>query len=94
MRKKLSRVEEENESLVMQLKKMAMKKGRRATPDTSIDKDEGISDDMDDLSLSELRLQLELNEQVQADAIFSPSTTMQMTCYLSISRKLLCCAAK
>ena len=27
LRKKLSRVEEENESLVMQLKKMAMKKG-------------------------------------------------------------------
>ena len=42
--------------------------GRRTTPDSSIDKDEGISDDMDDLSLSELRLQLELNEQV-------PSTT-------------------
>ena len=40
--------------------------GRRTTPDTSIDKDEGISDDMDDLSLSELRLQLELNEQETA----------------------------
>ena len=38
--------------------------GRRNTPDSSIDKDEGISGDMDELSLSELRLQLELNEQV------------------------------
>lgn len=64
MRKKLSRIEEENESLVMQLKKMAMKKGQRTTPNTSVDKDEGISGDIDDLSLSELRLQLELNEQV------------------------------
>ncbi|XP_032785045.2 myosin-11 isoform X1 [Daphnia magna] len=67
LRKKLSRVEEENESLVMQLKKMAMKKGsRRNTPDSSVDKDEGISGDVDDLSLSELRLQLELNEQETA----------------------------
>ncbi|XP_046633192.1 trichohyalin-like isoform X2 [Daphnia pulicaria] len=66
LRKKLSRIEEENESLVMQLKKMAMKKGQRTTPNTSVDKDEGISGDIDDLSLSELRLQLELNEQETA----------------------------
>lgn len=79
------RVEEENESLVMQLKKMAMKKGtqhwwviivvkvithlidiegRRTTPDSSIDKDEGISDEMEEMTLSDLRIQLELNEQV------------------------------
>jgi len=38
--------------------------GRRTTPDSSIDKDEGISDEMDDMSVSELRIQLELNEQV------------------------------
>lgn len=68
LRKKLSRVEEENESLVMQLKKMAMKKGtQRNTPASSIDKDEGIASDMDDMTLSELRLQLELNEQVNQE---------------------------
>nr|CAH0112438.1 unnamed protein product [Daphnia galeata] len=66
LRKKLSRIEEENESLVMQLKKMAMKKGQRTAPNSSVDKDEGISGDIDDLSLSELRLQLELNEQETA----------------------------
>lgn len=65
MRKKVSRIEEENESLVMQLKKMAMKKGN-----SSIDKDEGISGDMDDLTLSELKLQLELNEQVNRKILF------------------------
>ncbi|KAK2713281.1 hypothetical protein QYM36_009225 [Artemia franciscana] len=62
LRKKVSRLEEENESLVMQLKKMAGKKvpvvSRRA--ESSLDKDEGISDDLD---LNDLRLQLELNEQ-------------------------------
>ena len=45
--------------------------GRRTTADAPIDKDEGISDDMDDLSLSELRLQLELNEQVEFSISFS-----------------------
>ena len=44
--------------------------GRRNTPDGSIDKDEGISGDMDDLTLSELKLQLELNEQVNETVLF------------------------
>ena len=48
----------------MTIKRFETEKGRRTTPDSSIDKDEGISDDMDDMSVSELRLQLELNEQV------------------------------
>ncbi|XP_059483839.1 myosin-11 isoform X7 [Neocloeon triangulifer] len=72
MRKKCSRLEDENDSLAMQLKKMAMKArrrsspspGRLSTPEPSLpEKDEGISEDDDP---AELRLQLELNEQEAA----------------------------
>ncbi|XP_073972840.1 uncharacterized protein isoform X6 [Rhodnius prolixus] len=66
LRKKSSRVEDDNESLVLQLKKMATKArtrrpspSQRLTPEP-VEKDEGISDDDDP---SELRIQLELNEQ-------------------------------
>ncbi|KAK9505733.1 hypothetical protein O3M35_009721 [Rhynocoris fuscipes] len=69
LRKKASRVEDDNESLVLQLKKMATKArtrrpspSQRLTPEP-VDKDEGISDDDDP---SELRIQLELNEQEAA----------------------------
>lgn len=71
LRKKASRVEEDNESLVMQLKKMASKaRGRKLSPSSatrlipqdpsSMDNDEGISEDDDP---SELKLLLELSEQ-------------------------------
>lgn len=69
LRKKASRVEDDNESLVMQLKKMATKaRGRklspsptsRLIPDSSLENDEGISEDDDP---SELKLLLELSEQ-------------------------------
>ncbi|XP_070496323.1 early endosome antigen 1 [Chironomus tepperi] len=68
LRKKSSRVEEENESLIMQLKKMATKaKIRKMNPNLyrreEVDKDEGISDEED---TAELKLQLELNEQETA----------------------------
>lgn len=69
-RRKASRVEEDNESLVLQLKKMAAKsRGRKLSPsstarlipqETALDKDEGISEDDDP---SELKLLLELSEQ-------------------------------
>ncbi|XP_058122187.1 myosin-2 heavy chain [Anopheles ziemanni] len=76
LRRKSSRVEDENDSLVMQLKKMATKaktksifsKTRklspaptsRSSPDAPIEKDEGISDEEDP---AELRIQLELNDR-------------------------------
>ncbi|XP_043195755.1 golgin subfamily A member 4-like isoform X3 [Amphibalanus amphitrite] len=70
LRKKLVRVEEENESLAIQLKKMA-KKGRRPASGGSLDgpssvshdRDEGISEDIEELSPQELKIQLELNER-------------------------------
>ncbi|KAL7045841.1 hypothetical protein ACKWTF_002358 [Chironomus riparius] len=68
LRKRSSRVEEENESLIMQLKKMATKaKSRKLSPHLyrrdDLEKDEGISDEED---TAELKLQLELNEQETA----------------------------
>nr|CAD7196699.1 unnamed protein product [Timema douglasi] len=68
-RKKASRVEDDNESLVLQLKKMATKarsrkqspSHSRLTPEPFMEKDEGISEEEDPV---ELRLLLELNEQV------------------------------
>merc|ERR1712223_234350 len=68
MRKKMSRVEDENESLAQQLKKMA--KGTRSSPKPSlgygrasiIEKDEGISADGEELSVGELKVQLEVSE--------------------------------
>ncbi|KAK9708528.1 Protein SOGA [Popillia japonica] len=68
LRKKASRIEDDNESLVLQLKKMATKaRSRKLSPtnnrlsvNSSTEKDEGISDDED---LSEIKLQLELSEQ-------------------------------
>ncbi|KAJ4435370.1 hypothetical protein ANN_17984, partial [Periplaneta americana] len=71
LRKKASRVEDDNESLVLQLKKMATKarsrrhspSPARLTPEPSVEKDEGISDEEDP---AELRILLELNEQEAA----------------------------
>ncbi|XP_039280086.1 myosin-2 heavy chain [Nilaparvata lugens] len=71
LRKKASRVEDDNESLVLQLKKMATKartqrhspSSIRLTPESPQEKDEGISDEEDP---AELRLLLELNEQEAA----------------------------
>ncbi|CAO1351611.1 unnamed protein product [Diamesa hyperborea] len=69
LRKKSSRVDDENESLVMQLKKMATKaRSRKLSPNppkrhSLVEKDEGISDEED---TAELKLQLELNEQETA----------------------------
>lgn len=66
LRKKVLRIEDENESLMMQLKKMATKarsrkhSPNRLTVDSSLDKDEGISDEEDP---AELRVLLDLNEQ-------------------------------
>ncbi|XP_055710579.1 myosin-10 isoform X2 [Phlebotomus papatasi] len=63
-RKKASRIEDENESLMMQLKKMASKaRGTKLGASSrirSVEKDEGISDEEDP---AELRVLLELNEQ-------------------------------
>ncbi|KAF2885000.1 hypothetical protein ILUMI_21174 [Ignelater luminosus] len=65
LRKKASRIEDDNESLVLQLKKMATKaKSRkvspnRLTPEPPNEKNEGISED----DPTELKLLLELNEQ-------------------------------
>ncbi|GAB0098805.1 putative leucine-rich repeat-containing protein DDB_G0290503 isoform X1 [Sergentomyia squamirostris] len=63
-RKKASRIEDENESLMMQLKKMASKtRGTKIGASSrirSVEKDEGISDEEDP---AELRVLLELNEQ-------------------------------
>ena len=69
MRKKLSRLEDENESLAQQVKKMTIKsKGSRRSPSpayggrAAIEKDEGISEDGEELSASELKVQLEVSE--------------------------------
>ncbi|XP_063703120.1 titin homolog isoform X2 [Culicoides brevitarsis] len=70
LRAKVSRIEDENESLVMQLKKMAnkAKNSRKPSPnpptrrgvlEPPVERDEGI----DEEDPAELRLQLELNEQ-------------------------------
>jgi len=64
-RKKFSRIEDENESLAQQVKKMA--KGSKRSPSPSygrgvIEKDEGISADGEELSASELKVQLEVSE--------------------------------
>ncbi|XP_016932359.3 myosin heavy chain, cardiac muscle isoform isoform X3 [Drosophila suzukii] len=70
MRKKVTRFEDENESLMMQLKKMATRSRsrklsptphpHRLAPEVHADRDEGISDEDDP---AELRILLELNEQ-------------------------------
>ncbi|EDW78005.2 uncharacterized protein Dwil_GK24249 [Drosophila willistoni] len=72
LRKKVTRFEDENESLMMQLKKMATRSrtGRklsptphalhRLAPEVHAERDEGISDEDDP---AELRILLELNEQ-------------------------------
>merc|ERR1711997_255671 len=70
MRKKMSRVEDENESLAQQLKKMAKGSKRSPSPGRSgssygrsiIDKDEGISADGEELTLGEIKVQLEVSE--------------------------------
>ena len=64
-RKKFSRIEDENESLAQQVKKMA--KGSKRSPSPSygrgvIEKDEGISADGEELSVGELKVQLEVSE--------------------------------
>jgi len=67
-RKKLSRLEDENESLANQVKKMAQKnKTPRRSPspynrNSYIEKDEGISEDGEELSATELKVQLEVAE--------------------------------
>ncbi|XP_064548860.1 myosin-9 isoform X4 [Drosophila montana] len=69
LRKKVTRFEDENESLMMQLKKMATRsRTRKLSPaphphrlvEVQADRDEGISDEDDP---AELRILLELNEQ-------------------------------
>jgi len=66
MRKKLSRLEDENESLASQVKKMASKNKRRSPSpynrNSYIEKDEGISEDGEELSPTELKVQLEVSE--------------------------------
>merc|ERR1712233_169184 len=68
-RKKLSRLEDENESLSGQLKRMSTKKsGTRRSPspynrNSVAEKDEGISEDGEELSPGELKVQLEVAEQ-------------------------------
>ena len=66
MRKKLSRFEDENESLASQVKKMAVKNKRRSPSpygrNSYVDKDEGISEDGEELSPAELKVQLEVAE--------------------------------
>merc|ERR1712223_1136817 len=68
MRKKMSRVEDENESLGQQLKKMAKGSKRSPSPGRSgygrpiIEKDEGISADGEEPSVGELKVQLEVSE--------------------------------
>jgi len=67
-RKKLSRLEDENESLSGQLKRMTTKnKGTRRSPspynrNSVPEKDEGISEDGEELSPAELKVQLEVSE--------------------------------
>ncbi|XP_054742027.1 myosin-9 isoform X3 [Anastrepha obliqua] len=69
LRKKVARYEDENDSLMMQLKKMATRSRttrklspipHRLMPESAADRDEGISDEDDP---AELRILLELNEQ-------------------------------
>ncbi|XP_058984369.1 myosin-9 isoform X4 [Musca domestica] len=68
LRKKVARMEDENDSLMMQLKKMATRSRtrklsptpRRLAPEVQAERDEGISDEDDP---AELRILLELNEQ-------------------------------
>ena len=68
VRKKVSRLEDENESLASQVKKMATKnKPSRRSPspynrNSYVDKDEGISEDGEELSPAELKVQLEVAE--------------------------------
>jgi len=66
MRLKLSRLEDENESLASQVKKMATKNKRRSPSpygrNSYIEKDEGISEDGEELSPTELKVQLEVSE--------------------------------
>ena len=66
MRKKLSRFEDENESLASQVKKMAIKNKRRSPSpygrNSYVEKDEGISEDGEELSPTELKVQLEVAE--------------------------------
>uniref|UniRef100_T1JA69 Leucine zipper homeobox-associated domain-containing protein n=1 Tax=Strigamia maritima TaxID=126957 RepID=T1JA69_STRMM len=69
-RKKMSFLEQENETLALQIKKMANsakrhKDGRQrpSSREGHYDDDSGISDDTDELTAGELKLQLELNEQ-------------------------------
>merc|ERR1711981_665960 len=66
-RKKMSRLEDENESLANQLKRMTNKTkvGSRRSPSPRVgghDKDEGISEDGEELSPAELKVQLEVAE--------------------------------
>uniref|UniRef100_A0A034V6P3 Uncharacterized protein n=1 Tax=Bactrocera dorsalis TaxID=27457 RepID=A0A034V6P3_BACDO len=69
LRKKVARYEDENDSLMMQLKKMATRSRttrklspipHRLMPESAAERDEGISDEDDP---AELRILLELNEQ-------------------------------
>jgi len=68
-RKKLSRLEDENESLDGQVKRMTTKnKGTRRSPspynrNSVPDRDEGISEDGEELSPAELKVQMEVAEQ-------------------------------
>ncbi|XP_011190177.2 myosin-11 isoform X4 [Zeugodacus cucurbitae] len=72
LRKKVARYEDENDSLMMQLKKMATRSRttrklspipHRLAPESAAERDEGISDEDDP---AELRILLELNEQEAA----------------------------
>merc|ERR1711936_609194 len=69
VRKKMSRLEDETEALSSQLKKMATKNksSRRSQSPYSrnslAEKDEGISEDGEELSPAELKVQLEVSEQ-------------------------------
>merc|ERR1719208_397914 len=62
----MSRVEDENEALSSQLKKMATKNKRRSPSpynrNSYSEKDEGISEDGEELSPTELKVQLEVSE--------------------------------
>merc|ERR1711962_304851 len=71
LRKKMTRVEDENETLSLQLKKMSTKAkrqrsvergqlSRQGSTEKNKEPDEGISEDLDP---TELKIQLELNEQ-------------------------------
>jgi len=66
VRLKVSRLEDENESLASQVKKMTTKNKRRSPSpygrNAYIEKDEGISEDGEELSPAELKVQLEVSE--------------------------------